>query len=216
MSDRFHDTVQRNSSVTVRSKVSARHIVLVFLLILLLMTTVATSAFGLNNSSVSKTQYTGQYEPYVPENMQYFAVASSTLKINYNEYTVGPEKAVDGNFTTAWNEGASGTGVGEWIRVLPVDGERYTYRGFKIANGFQYHDYYKGDRWIKNNRVKYLLVYNDAGNPIESFFIEDVYNGYQYVYFSEPVSSNYLQFEILAVWEGTNFSDTCISEICPF
>lgn len=159
----------------------------------------------------------GQYEPYVPEYMPYIAFASSEYQLKYNtEYTVGADMAVDGDLTTAWNEGAPGNGIGEWIRLFPADGGRYTYQGYKIANGFQYHDYWKGDRWVKNNRVQYLLVLNDMGMVVGHHRIEDIASGCQIIYFDEPVSTSYLEFRIAAVWEGDKFSETCISEIQPF
>lgn len=153
----------------------------------------------------------------VPIDAVFSAKDSSEYKLKYNtEYTVGADMAVDNNLETAWNEGAKGIGIGEWIRVEPSNGERYTYRGFRIANGFQYHEYHKGDRWKKNNRVAELNVYADGIKLIGTFKIDDMYDGYQDVNFVEPVDCDYLVFEIKDVWKGADFSDTCISEIRPY
>lgn len=153
----------------------------------------------------------------VKDNTVFTAKASSVYKLKYNnEYTVGADMAVDGRLKTAWNEGADGTGIGEWIRLTPADGKEYTYKGFKIANGFQYHTYHKGDRWKKNNRVASLKVYADGTKYIGTYSIEDRYDGYETIYFDTPVKCSYLVFEIASAWEGKNFSDTCISELRPF
>lgn len=153
----------------------------------------------------------------VPAYMTFTAMASSEYKLKYNsEYQVNASMAVDGDLTTAWNEGAEGTGAGEWILLMPTDGGTYTYQGFQIANGFQYHDYYKGDRWVKNNRVKYLQVTDDRGNFLGNFLIDDLSNGYQVCFFDEPVTTSYLKFQIMAVWQGKQHPEACISELKPF
>ena len=153
----------------------------------------------------------------VPRSMTFTAMASSEYKLKYNsEYQVNASMAVDGDLTTAWNEGAEGTGAGEWILLMPTDGGTYTYQGFQIANGFQYHDYYKGDRWVKNNRVKYLQVTDDRGNFLGNFLIDDLSNGYQVCFFEEPVTTSYLKFQIMAVWQGKQHPEACISELKPF
>lgn len=124
----------------------------------------------------------------VTDNTVFKAKASSVYKLKYNnEYTVGAHMAVDGRLQTAWNEGASGTGIGEWIRLTPADGKEYTYNGFRIANGFQYHTYHKGDRWKKNNRVASLIVYADGTKYIGTYSIADRYDGYETIYFNTPV-----------------------------
>lgn len=123
--------------------------------------------------------------------------------------------AVDGVITTAWNEGSEGDGVGEWITVTPVDGLEYTYNGFHIANGFQYHTYHKGDRWTKNCRVASLKVYANGTELIGTFPIADRYDGFETIYFPTPVKCRSLTFEIASVWYGET-RDTCISEIRPF
>ena len=153
----------------------------------------------------------------IPTNMFFFATASSEYHLKYNsEYEVSADMAVDGDLKTAWNEGASGTGVGEWIMLTPADGRTYTYLGFHIANGFQYHDYYKGDRWEKNNRVKYLQVFDERNNIIGVFQISDISDGYQTFYFNTPVTARALKFQIMGVWKGEQHPEACISELRPF
>ncbi|MBQ8150291.1 MAG: hypothetical protein IJ041_07205 [Clostridia bacterium] len=153
----------------------------------------------------------------VPGYMTFTAMASSEYKLKYNkEYQVNASMAVDGNLITAWNEGAPGPGVGEWIMLMPTDGNTYTYQGFQIANGFQYEHYPKGDRWTMNNRVKYLQVTDDCGNFIGNFLIQDIRDGYQVFFFSQPVTTRFLKFQIMSVWLGNTHPEACISELKPF
>ena len=155
-------------------------------------------------------------EPRVSADTVFIASASSVYQLKYNnEYTVGADMAVDGDLRTAWNEGAEGRGIGEWIELRPTDGKKRVYDGFTIANGFQYHDYRKGDRWSKNNRVETLGVYAD-GAYIGSYPVSDVYDGYDTVYFDKPVYAGTLRFVIEDTVFDADFGDTCISEIRPF
>ena len=147
---------------------------------------------------------------------QLTATASSTYRLKYNsEYTVGADMVIDGNLKTAWNEGASGPGIGEWIELRPVDGGNYQYTGFSIANGFQFHDYHKGDRYPRNNRVKEMAVFLDDV-LLGIYVVEDLADGYSTYYFDKPVTGCALRFLINSVYEGKRFPDTCISEIVPF
>ena len=155
-------------------------------------------------------------EPRVSADTVFIASASSVYQLKYNnEYTVGADMAVDGDLRTAWNEGAEGRGIGEWIELRPTDGKKRVYDGFTIANGFQYHDYRKGDRWSKNNRVETLSVYAD-GVYAGTYAVSDVYDGYDTVYFDKPVYAGTLRFVIEDTVFDADFGDTCISEIRPF
>ena len=147
---------------------------------------------------------------------QLIATASSTYTLKYNtEYAVSADMVIDGNLKTAWNEGANGTGIGEWIELRPADGGNYQYTGFSIANGFQFHDYHKGDRYPKNNRVKELSVFLDDV-LLGTYVVEDLSDGYSTFYFDETVTGCALRFVIDGVYKGKTFSDTCISELVPF
>lgn len=159
--------------------------------------------------------------PYVTGHTTFTATASSVYQLKYNgeDYSVGPDMAVDGNLKTAWNEGGSELGIGEWIRLRPSDDIPRLYNGFSIANGFQYRDYHKDNyndnRWTKNARVSSLDVYGDD-TYIGTFAISDKSDGYEDIYFPEPVYCLSLKFVIKSAVNGTKFPDTCISEIRPF
>ncbi|MBR6570778.1 MAG: hypothetical protein IKK75_10045 [Clostridia bacterium] len=185
------------------------------LLLALLLTCSCSMALG--SGYPYPPNYPWTPDSNLPEGLFFLATASSEYHLKYNtEYQVDASMAVDNDLKTAWNEGAPGTGVGEWIILFPADGRTYTYQGFQIANGFQYHDYYKGDRWIKNNRVKFLQVFDDQNSIVGAFQIMDLSDGYQTIYFDTPVTTQYLKFQIMGAWQGEQHPETCISELRPF
>jgi len=77
--------------------------------------------------------------------------ASSTLEAtSTNNYR--PTNLLDGDPTTAWNEGAEGPGVGQWVRF--AFSEPLTLARMEIANGYQKDK----ERFQGNVRVKSLKV----------------------------------------------------------
>lgn len=117
----------------------------------------------------------------------------------------------DWNHETAWVEGVSGYGVGQWIEFQDISADG-TITAINILNG-----YVKNDKaWSENARVKRLKVYYN-GRPfcilelqnsrsLQCFVIDNLLDGYtSYI--------NKLRFEILEVYPGTKYQDTVISEI---
>ena len=116
----------------------------------------------------------------------------------------------DWNHETAWVEGVSGYGIGQWIEFqnLEVEG---TFTAIQILNG-----YVKSDKaWSENARVKRLKVYCN-GKPIcilelqdsrslQSFNVNNLLGSVRYI--------KNLRFEILEVYPGTKYQDTVIAEI---
>ena len=91
------------------------------------------------------------------------ATASSSLKAT-TITDFRPTNLLDGDLATAWNEGADGTGVGEWVR-FEFDGVIPLTR-IEIANGYQK----DAERFSGNVRVKSLelrvLRRHHSGGPI--------------------------------------------------
>jgi len=131
--------------------------------------------------------------------------------------------ASDDNTKTGWCEGANGDGIGEII----IRGAEIT-QPMKIWNGLGLSDYF----FKANNRVKRARVYVLAGRcPDAQQSCQDIkvlakhdielkdVNGFQSLplpTFSNPGADrpNYLiALEILSVYSGLKFKDTCISEI---
>ena len=219
---RTSDANPSQSPDALRSILRAIIIILVIILAFSLLFTIVDNDNSIEeNDSSSAITCTPTPTPVplrVVSSSTVFRANASSTKVNlYNhEYRTDASMVVDNNLATAWNEGADGDGIGEWITLSPVDGEDYTYFGFYIANGFQFHTYHKGDRWYKNNRVASLRVYANNSDYVGTFQIPDLYDGYSTIVFSGPIKCKYLMFEIQSVWSGDSFSDTCISEIRPF
>ena len=138
-----------------------------------------------------------------PFYMEY--TASSTLpdgkSANYH-----PSNVDDEDPTTAWVEGASGHGLGEWIQV-EFSGEATEMPISKIG---LISGYAKGDRFKQNNRVKKALLVFSNGKRITL----DLKDTPQMQYFTfEPVLTEKVRLIIESVYPGTKWDDTCISEI---
>jgi hypothetical protein len=104
---------------------------------------------------------------------------------------------------TAWVEGKSDYGIGEYFEVdLPLGGY-----GIGIFNGYQKSQ----EAWKNNSRVKKFKVYGDG--KLLCFVVLKDLMGYQE--FSIPSDVNYsvYRFEIAEVYPGAKWKDVAISEI---
>lgn len=134
-----------------------------------------------------------------------FKTSCSTW-LTSNGYRVDSTCVVDGKTKTAWNEGAKGSGIGEWIAIEAPNGP-YTVAGFNIVNGYAK----SSTVWKNNTRVEELTLYVD-GVSVGTFFLED-HMDWQTIYFGEPVVGSEFIFEIESVYAGSKYKDACISEI---
>ena len=103
---------------------------------------------------------------------------------------------------TAWVEGKSDYGIGEYFEVnLPYGGSNII-----IFNGYQK----SYSTWKNNSRVKKFKVYGD-NKPLCYLILNDKM-GYQYF---DLTDDNYeiFRFEIIEVYQGEKWKDVAISEI---
>ena len=133
------------------------------------------------------------------------ANASSELA-EQGDNTYLAENAIDGDESTAWVEGVDGDGEGEWISVTFDNQDSIT--AIRISNGYQKSD----DVFQKNGRVKDAKIQFEDGS-IEEFTLFDHGYGDQIVFLSSPKDGNSIVLTIESVYPGTDYSDTCISEI---
>lgn len=134
------------------------------------------------------------------------AKASSSLP-STGEFTYGPENLSDNDLTTAWNEGAPGDGVGEWVSFTfsaPVHLIR-----IDIANGYQRDQ----RRFLGNGRVDALRIEYSTGAVQEVRLHDDM--GYQEI--QPVVGSNdevtSVRLTILSVHPGQSWQDAALSEV---
>ena len=150
-------------------------------------------------------------EKYI-EDATYFsnATASSCLP-NQKEYNYSASNVLKDD-DNCWCEGASGYGIGEWIKLdLP---KLQKVKGIKIINGYagtakQYND---------NGKASKILIEFSDGRSVSTnltVFHENDRNTVQYVELTEAVETSYVKITIQEVIGGT-YEDTCITYIAPY
>lgn len=152
-----------------------------------------------------------------------------TSKANYDAWTCyySPCQVMDGNRNTCWAEGVSGDGIGE-ILIAKVA----VISNFRIWNGFG-----KSDALFQaNNRIRKAKVHVFVSTSREQaaqsgmgygnirllrtyeIELQDV-NKYQTVSLPGLVVpkaefvNTFVAIEIISVYKGTKYSDTCITDI---
>jgi len=127
--------------------------------------------------------------------------SSSTLHPSSHKYSV---KNIYDKTLLAWVEGKKGNGIGEYVKFQFKKDIKLSY--FYIKNGYGHFNYFK-----KNNRVKRMKISNSKGfHTIVT--IRDSFD-IQKVILPKLILGNNLKFEILSVYPGTHYEDTCITEI---
>lgn len=134
--------------------------------------------------------------------------ASSSLH-SQGKYNYKPSNAHDLSYATSWVEGVEGDGVGEWIEYS-FDSTPATITEVCVVNGLVR----TRSVWEANNRVEVLTMLVN-GEPYCCLYLKDFY-GEQWFDIPDIESSDQpltIRFRIEAVYSGTKYHDTCISEI---
>ena len=134
--------------------------------------------------------------------------ASSFLTEKNKSYK--PENLKNLNLDSPWVEGAKGYGIGEKITFK-------TYLGFGIAFFSGYISFRNPSLYEKNARIKKLrLTCVETKNFIE-VSLEDTAGGQQIdlsdLFQDEKRGGMTIQMEILDVYKGTKYADTCINSM---
>ncbi len=136
-------------------------------------------------------------------------VTASSYLSPQGRFSYKPEHAHDFDWESAWVEGVSGDGIGQYLLYEFPSGPRVT--TVNILNG-----YVKTSKaWKENSRVKKLKVYYN-NTPIAILNLEDSRSLQSFDIGTvgrlegRPWT---LKFEILEVYRGTKYRDTVISEI---
>jgi hypothetical protein len=143
-------------------------------------------------------------------NLAPFAEVSASSQLPPDRYgTYFPYAAIDGLQDTAWVEGASGSGVGEWI-MLTFPGPVKVWQ-INVDVGFDKN----ADLFAKNNRIKRAtLVFSTAEHLTLDF--EDAPGLQKFVLARAPgpgIETTYVRMIIDEVYPGTRYDDTCLAEI---
>jgi hypothetical protein len=141
--------------------------------------------------------------------------ATSELKENNTVYSV--KNLYNTSLLIPWAEGVSGSGIGERIRIEMEPGRRRangsSILSLFISNGFV--DYNRPHLYEYNNRLKKIRVHNIGYNEYTDFELED-HPDIQQVWFGFKNPSYIIEIEILEVYKGTRWDDTCVNFIIPF
>lgn len=133
--------------------------------------------------------------------------SASSLRLAVQANTYYAANAIDGKSSTAWIEGAPGSGVGEWIR-FDFDREINLHR-IVIQPG-----YFKGPQvWAQNNRLAKMTVqFSDGSSRVLT--LEDRMESQRFDVGS--VKTRWVRVVIGSVYDGTDSgpnNDTALSEI---
>lgn len=129
-----------------------------------------------------------------------------------------PYHAIDNNPSTAWVENAKGSGIGEWLKIDFI-------RPIQVSGMYIHNGYFRIEpRLGENNRVKKIRIHFSDGtsevfdlpDPLTEDFETMKSNQGYYVKFNKKVLTSSVKVEILDVYKGTRWDDTCISEILLF
>lgn len=130
--------------------------------------------------------------------------AGSTSTIVQKGNKNGPEMVLDGNEVTSWQEGVDGPGIGQIIYYELNEEQPISYLSFKLGN-------WRNDKYFySNNRPRTLTI------TLNDYTCQITFPAEKKEYFVEinpPYPSNYIEFRIDEVYQGSQYDDTCIAEI---
>lgn len=135
-----------------------------------------------------------------------YAVQSSK-RASIGNVTYDATNVLDGNFSTAWCEGVSGPGIGEWVE-LRADDLQHVSKVF-ITNG-----YCKSEEvYTNNNSISVVTITGEDGFKMQVPLKKDILD-YQEIDFAKPIDTSWLRFTITDVYPGSKDNeDTLISDI---
>jgi hypothetical protein len=138
-----------------------------------------------------------------PIRLEVSAVTVSSALPPAGAVDYGSENLVDGEPATAWNEGSSGDGTGEWVEVAltgPADVSRVL-----LWNGYQHEEAFE-----TNNRVAELRL-ELSGMPFVAPLLD--VEGPQVVKLPQPVRTDRIRLVIERVYPGNRYNDAAISDL---
>ncbi len=151
---------------------------------------------------------------FVPQ----YIVIKATSELQEGNITYSAENLLKEEKLLPWAEGVKGAGIGEKIYIeRNSEGTSYEYLskwkifGIAISNG--YVDYNKPYLYEYNNRVKKIRVHYEGLNEYIDIEVQDTP---QIQYFRLDKLSGKIQIEILEVYKGEKWDDTCINSISTY
>ncbi len=181
--------------------------------------------FVYDNSSAEFTRYVNKER--LPSKSIGVYTASSVLKKDaVNQYSYGPDNLFDDNLSTAWVEGVSGSGVGEWVEIEFTEFKHLEAIG--IVNGYTKNEsLYRANNRIRKIRLEITTLLNRTGTPnpetteieLEEKQFNELNRNAQAPFiswladFGDGISIKKIRLTILAVTAGDKYNDTCMAEL---
>jgi hypothetical protein len=116
------------------------------------------------------------------------------------------------NYLRPWAEGAAGDGIGQTITINFEQGLVFGLNGLYVSNG--YVDYNRPYLYGYNNRIKKIRVRYIGHDEYKDFELEDTYL-FQYINIGIEYNPQTVLIEILEVYKGSRWDDTCVNNILP-
>ena len=145
---------------------------------------------------------------YYPTYLFYSITASSYLTENGREYSTDK---LGQRIGECWVEGVPGNGIGE--KLIFEDNFGYSGNPLYISSGFV--SYSKPNLYRENSRIKKIKITNQSGKSIvvelsdtphfQTIDLSQLFSGY-------GSESTYI-LEIVEVYPGTKYTDTCVNSI---
>ncbi|MBP3284734.1 MAG: hypothetical protein J6M02_04475 [Clostridia bacterium] len=135
--------------------------------------------------------------------------ASSSLK-SQGKFSYTPDLTLDEKMETAWLEGVSGNGIGEYLLYSAETDQ-------KVSEIVLYNGYLKNSTtYINNGRFKSISIEFSDGTIITKEIPKQTYNeslkGYP-ITLEEPINTTSIKITILDVYQGSYYTDTALSGI---
>ena len=184
----------------------------------------------LNNGYIAKAMLSSDESLFFNDFLGYFSMKEScyiwpigpakcttTSSLTENGYTYSASNLSSKKLGTPWVEGVIGSGIGEKITIkkskesLPPWVKTFGGGALVIFNGFI--SYEKPYLYEYNNRVKELKIYTSNNDYCFTVILEDTPNP-QIIFL--PCESEDTIIEILSVYKGLRYDDTCIECIASF
>ena len=148
------------------------------------------------------TDYTGSIRGYavVP-----FTAASASSELFVTGWTYYVENVIDGDLKTSWQDGVEGDGIGESLTLYFGEVEEIDMLCLRLG----YVPYYE-----TNGRPSKIEFEFSDGTVLQHSFVDE--NRDLYIKLSEPISTFFVKLTILAVYQGTEWDDTCITEVTAY
>jgi hypothetical protein len=144
-----------------------------------------------------------QDAPSVPPS---FVTASSVFR--HGRQVFSPELAFDGDRRTAWNEGAAGNGVGEWIEAHFAS--EVLVRSVTVVTGWDAVSRHGHDLFVENAHIRRATLLLD-GREVATVMADSAAR--ELTFETVTPRATTVRVRIDDVWPGTRYEDLCVSEV---